>query len=198
MAPCGADSGARAAGTHRHRRLGSEIRCTRSVSITRAGEAEQPERADQGAPWLPGHYRPSTSKRQARQVVDGPLKAPHTLVIPAPVRPCGAATVSPLHGSAFLVRALRRAVRFRTKKHLALLIYLTVEAKPHRRERLAELLWPDVSPTEGRHSLATALSTSTASGRSPGPGNQPRSRPPHPGTGGLGSRPARGGGCSWH
>ena len=50
-------------------------------------------------------------------------------------------------------------IRFRTKKHLALLIYLTVEAKPQRRERLAELLWPRVSPTEGRHSLATALST---------------------------------------
>jgi DNA-binding SARP family transcriptional activator/type II secretory pathway predicted ATPase ExeA/tetratricopeptide (TPR) repeat protein len=50
-------------------------------------------------------------------------------------------------------------IRFRTKKHLALLIYLTVEAKSHRRERLAELLWPKVSPTEGRHSLATALST---------------------------------------
>jgi DNA-binding SARP family transcriptional activator/type II secretory pathway predicted ATPase ExeA/tetratricopeptide (TPR) repeat protein len=50
-------------------------------------------------------------------------------------------------------------IRFRTKKQLALLIYLTVEAKSHRRERLAELLWPNVSPTEGRHSLATALST---------------------------------------
>ncbi len=50
-------------------------------------------------------------------------------------------------------------VRFRTKKHLALLIYLAVEARTHRRERLAELLWPNVSPTEGRHSLATALST---------------------------------------
>jgi DNA-binding SARP family transcriptional activator/predicted ATPase len=50
-------------------------------------------------------------------------------------------------------------VRFRTKKHLALLIYLAVETKTHRRERLAELLWPKVSPTEGRHSLATALST---------------------------------------
>ena len=50
-------------------------------------------------------------------------------------------------------------IRFRTRKHLALLIYLAVEAKTHRRERLAELLWPNVSPTEGRHSLATALST---------------------------------------
>ncbi|HEV8176637.1 MAG TPA: AAA family ATPase, partial [Gemmatimonadales bacterium] len=50
-------------------------------------------------------------------------------------------------------------VRFRTKKHLALLIYLAVEAKTKRRERLAEMLWPNVTPTEGRHSLATALST---------------------------------------
>lgn len=50
-------------------------------------------------------------------------------------------------------------IRFRTRKHLALLIYLAVDARTHRRERLAELLWPKVTPTEGRHSLATALST---------------------------------------
>ena len=51
-------------------------------------------------------------------------------------------------------------VRFRTKKHLALLIYLAVELpKPHRRDRLAELLWPDVPTPDARHSLATALST---------------------------------------
>jgi len=50
-------------------------------------------------------------------------------------------------------------IRFRTKKHLALLVYLAVDARTHRRERLAELLWPCASPTEARHSLATALST---------------------------------------
>jgi DNA-binding SARP family transcriptional activator/tetratricopeptide (TPR) repeat protein len=50
-------------------------------------------------------------------------------------------------------------VRFRTKKHLALLVYLAVEVhRTHQRDRLAELLWPDVSLREGRHSLATALS----------------------------------------
>ena len=50
-------------------------------------------------------------------------------------------------------------IRFRTRKHLALLVYLAVEPRqPHRRERLADLLWPDASPSEGRHSLATALS----------------------------------------
>jgi hypothetical protein len=50
-------------------------------------------------------------------------------------------------------------VRFRTKKHIALLVYLAVEpAKPHRRDRLAELLWPSVATAEARHSLATALS----------------------------------------
>lgn len=41
-------------------------------------------------------------------------------------------------------------VRFRTKKHLALLIYLAVENKPQRRERIAELLWPKVSLSEAR------------------------------------------------
>jgi DNA-binding SARP family transcriptional activator/tetratricopeptide (TPR) repeat protein len=50
-------------------------------------------------------------------------------------------------------------VRFRTKKHLALLVYLAVEPhQQHRRDRLAELLWPRVSLAEARHSLATALS----------------------------------------
>jgi len=62
-------------------------------------------------------------------------------------------------GQPSLFAASGEPIRFRTKKHLALLIYLAVEAKTHRRERLAELLWPKVSPTEGRHSLATALST---------------------------------------
>ena len=50
-------------------------------------------------------------------------------------------------------------VRFRTRKHLALLVYLAVEGRPaHRRDRLAELLWPTVSMAVARHSLATALS----------------------------------------
>ncbi len=50
--------------------------------------------------------------------------------------------------------------RFRVRKHLALLLYLAAEARgvPHRRERLAEFLWPNVTAGEGRHSLATALS----------------------------------------
>jgi DNA-binding SARP family transcriptional activator/tetratricopeptide (TPR) repeat protein len=50
-------------------------------------------------------------------------------------------------------------IRFRTKKHLALLVYLAVESRrTHRRDRLAEVLWPKVTISEGRHSLATALS----------------------------------------
>jgi DNA-binding SARP family transcriptional activator/type II secretory pathway predicted ATPase ExeA len=49
-------------------------------------------------------------------------------------------------------------IRFRTRKHLALLVFIAVEARSHRRDRLAELLWPNVSATEARHSLATALS----------------------------------------
>ncbi len=50
-------------------------------------------------------------------------------------------------------------IRFRTRKHMALLVFLAVEPRqPHRRERLADLLWPEASPSEGRHSLATALS----------------------------------------
>jgi DNA-binding SARP family transcriptional activator/tetratricopeptide (TPR) repeat protein len=50
-------------------------------------------------------------------------------------------------------------IRIRTRKHFALLIYLAVEPRQHhRRERLADLLWPNASLAEGRHSLATALS----------------------------------------
>ncbi len=50
-------------------------------------------------------------------------------------------------------------VRFRTKKHVGLLVYLAVEGRRfHRREHLAELLWPGARMSEGRHSLATALS----------------------------------------
>ncbi len=50
-------------------------------------------------------------------------------------------------------------IRFRTKKHLALLVFLAVEGRRlHRREHLAELLWPGVRTAEARHSLATALS----------------------------------------
>lgn len=52
-----------------------------------------------------------------------------------------------------------RAVRFKTKKHLALLIYLAVEPRvPHRRDRLSDLLWGMAEARAGRHSLATALS----------------------------------------
>ncbi len=62
-------------------------------------------------------------------------------------------------GQPSLFAATGDPISFRTRKHLALLIYLAVEAKSHRRERLAELLWPKVCLTEARHSLATALST---------------------------------------
>ncbi|HEU5171245.1 MAG TPA: AAA family ATPase, partial [Gemmatimonadales bacterium] len=51
------------------------------------------------------------------------------------------------------------AIRFRVKKHLAVLVYLGVEPRvPLRREFLADLLWPTATAGEGRHSLATALS----------------------------------------
>src|SRR6185312_4598721 len=57
-----------------------------------------------------------------------------------------------------LFTATGEPIRFRTRKHLALLVYLAVEQRTQRRDRLAELLWPRVSATEARHSLATALS----------------------------------------
>jgi DNA-binding SARP family transcriptional activator/tetratricopeptide (TPR) repeat protein len=50
-------------------------------------------------------------------------------------------------------------VRFRTRKHFALLIYLAVEPSiAHRRDKLAALLWSRAEQDEARHSLATGLS----------------------------------------
>ena len=50
-------------------------------------------------------------------------------------------------------------VRFRTKKHLAVLLYLHFEgrARPIPRDRLVDLLWPGVPAAKGRHSLSQAL-----------------------------------------
>jgi DNA-binding SARP family transcriptional activator/tetratricopeptide (TPR) repeat protein len=62
-------------------------------------------------------------------------------------------------GQPLLFGANSEPIRFRTKKHLALLTFLAVErAHPHRRDRLAELLWPRAHMAEARHSLATGLS----------------------------------------
>jgi DNA-binding SARP family transcriptional activator/tetratricopeptide (TPR) repeat protein/type II secretory pathway predicted ATPase ExeA len=61
-------------------------------------------------------------------------------------------------GQPALFTAAGEPIRFRTRKHLALLVYIAVEERVHRRDRLAELLWPRVSAMEARHSLATALS----------------------------------------
>jgi DNA-binding SARP family transcriptional activator/tetratricopeptide (TPR) repeat protein len=62
-------------------------------------------------------------------------------------------------GQPALFAANGEPIRFRTKKHLALLVFLAVESRrAHRRDRLAEFLWPDAPLPEARHSLATALS----------------------------------------
>ncbi len=43
---------------------------------------------------------------------------------------------------------------FRTDKERALLVYLAVEAgRPHRREALAGLLWPEFPESNARHTL---------------------------------------------
>ncbi len=52
-----------------------------------------------------------------------------------------------------------KVVRFRVRKHLALLVFLSVERKRgHDRDRLAEMFWPRAAQAQGRHSLANALS----------------------------------------
>jgi DNA-binding SARP family transcriptional activator/tetratricopeptide (TPR) repeat protein len=58
-----------------------------------------------------------------------------------------------------LVSPAGEPVRFRVRKHLALLTYFALEPSVfHRREKLADLLWASVPMAEGRHSLATAVS----------------------------------------
>src|SRR5258706_8787733 len=50
-------------------------------------------------------------------------------------------------------------VRFRTRKHLALLVRLALEpGKQFRRDYLADLLWPEAPPRHANHSLAQGLS----------------------------------------
>src|SRR2546430_4895466 len=58
-----------------------------------------------------------------------------------------------------LLTASGEQVRFRTRKHFALLARLAVEAG-HRftRDYLMDLLWPDTPPRLGRHSLAQGIS----------------------------------------
>ncbi len=61
-------------------------------------------------------------------------------------------------GQPALLDASGTPVRLRTQKQLALLIYLVLEGRsPVRRERLADLLWPNVGLKEARHSMGTAL-----------------------------------------
>ncbi len=62
-------------------------------------------------------------------------------------------------GSPTLVGPAGEPIQFKTRKHLALLVYLALEREhAHRRERLADLLWPRGGEAEARHSVATAIS----------------------------------------
>ena len=62
-------------------------------------------------------------------------------------------------GQPRLVAPDGRPVRLKTRKHLALLVYLAVEPRvPQRRDRLTTLLWEKAPASDARHSLATALS----------------------------------------
>src|SRR5437867_10565301 len=61
-------------------------------------------------------------------------------------------------GAPLLLSQTGEQVRFRTRKHLALLIRLAVEAgRKLTRDYLMDLLWPDVAAPRARHSLAQAL-----------------------------------------
>ena len=62
-------------------------------------------------------------------------------------------------GCPALFTVLGEQVRFRTRKHLALLIRLALEpGKQFTRDYLADLLWPEAPPRHANHSLAQGLS----------------------------------------
>src|SRR2546427_127047 len=62
-------------------------------------------------------------------------------------------------GAPALFTVAGEQVRFRTRKHVALLIRLALEAgKQFTRDYLADLLWPDAPPRHANHSLAQGLS----------------------------------------
>jgi DNA-binding SARP family transcriptional activator/tetratricopeptide (TPR) repeat protein len=56
------------------------------------------------------------------------------------------------------VRYQEKRLKFRSRKALALLIYLAVESGTHSREKLIDLFWPHSDDRQGRISLRTALS----------------------------------------
>ncbi len=61
-------------------------------------------------------------------------------------------------GAPLLLTATGEAVRYRTRKHFALLIRLALEpGRKLARDYLIELLWPDASLQHGRHSLSQAI-----------------------------------------
>jgi len=62
-------------------------------------------------------------------------------------------------GGAALFTVAGEQVRFRTRKHLALLVRLALEpGKQFTRDYLADLLWPEAPPRLANHSLAQGLS----------------------------------------
>ncbi len=62
-------------------------------------------------------------------------------------------------GSPALFTVAGEQVRFRTRKHLALLVRLALEPdKRFTRDYLADLLWPGAPPRHANHSLAQGLS----------------------------------------
>lgn len=62
-------------------------------------------------------------------------------------------------GAPALFTVAGEQVRFRTRKHLALLVRLALEpGKQFTRDYLSDLLWPDAAPKLANHSLAQGLS----------------------------------------
>ncbi len=68
-----------------------------------------------------------------------------------------------------IVQHAGREVTFRTRKALALLIYLAVEGGIHSRDELAALFWPESDQSKGRAALRSTLAYLRGALRSPSP-----------------------------
>ena len=82
-----------------------------------------------------------------------------------------------------------RPVELNLRRALALLVYLAVDDRPHGREALAALLWPDSDEPEARGRLRRTLHRLTRGAGGRRPGGRRRHPPPVARAGPLAGQP---------
>lgn len=99
---------------------------------------------------LPGFERSARSPYYLSRVIH---------VVPFREQVMGESFYLKLLGFPELRRPDGRPVKLKVRKHLALLIYLVMDADVvHLRDELVDLFWPEVPTSNGRHSLSMAFS----------------------------------------